>query len=290
MDDSLFDDVVICGTKEIDVEKEGEWLLDPFLPTKSISLLDGPSCVGKSFFVLEMAYALATGSNFLGISKSTQPTNVLYISAEETKNRLFERIQNIAQHYPETENFVWLSTLDNNFKVSTRLFKRDYEGIKQTEMANVLRKLIEKYQVKLVIFDSLINFFGLDENSTEDVLIFNEYLKSLIKKYDCSFLLVHHQTKETLKGRAGIFRGSEIFRDQARTRIVMSNEDEYKKVEIEKSNYFSPLLDEFPIFLKFADGVWQRVGEPKKNEQETKNNNIKKKRVTPIKPSYEDQF
>jgi RecA-family ATPase len=290
MDDSLFNDVIVCGTKEVDIEKEDEWLLEPFLPTKSISLLDGPSCVGKSFFALEMAYALAAGSNFLGISKTIQPTNVLYISAEETKHMLLKRIKNIVQHYPATDNFVWLSTLDDNFKVSTRLFKRDYEGIKQTEMANVLKKLIEKYQVKLVVLDSLINFFGLDENSTEDVIIFHEYLKSLIKKYDCSFLLVHHQTKETLKGRAGIFRGSEIFRDQARTRIVMSNEDEYKKIEIEKSNYYSPLLDVFPIFLKFADGVWQRVIEPKKNKQETKNNNIKKKRVMSIKPSYDDRF
>jgi len=54
----------------------------------------------------------------------------------------------------------------------------------------------------------------------------------------------------------------------------MSNEDEYRKVEIEKSNYFSPLLDKFPIFLKFADGVWQRV------EESHSQNQIKKSKIS----------
>jgi len=289
MDDSLFDDVVICGTKEIDVEKEDEWLLDPFLPTKSISLLDGPSCVGKSFFVLEMAYALASGSNFLGISKATQPTNVLYMSAEETKYRLLKRIKNIAQHYPETENFVWLTTLDEKFKLTSRLFEKDFKQIKPTRTVNVLNKLIEKYESKLVVFDSLVNFYGLDENSTEDAFIFYEFLKNLIKNYGCSVLLLHHQNKEAMKNGssgAGSFRGSSVFREQARTRITMTRVDKNtKKVEIEKSNYYSDLLDKFPIFLKFVDGVWQRVEEPKKGtDMGSDNQVVNKTNVRQIKP------
>jgi hypothetical protein len=47
--------------------------------------------------------------------------------------------------------------------------------------------------------------------------------------------------------------------DQARTRMMMSNDGEYKKLEIEKSNYFSPLLDEFPIFLEFVNGFLRRI-------------------------------
>jgi len=167
MDDSLFDDVVICGTKEIDVKKEDEWLLDPFLPTKSISLLDGPSCVGKSFFALEMAYALASGSNFLGISKATQPTNVLYISAEENKYRVNSRIEKIKQVYNrQADNLFWLTTFDENFELPTRLFYKDSGNVKKTETAEWLEEIIKENKLKLVMFDSLINFFGLDENST----------------------------------------------------------------------------------------------------------------------------
>jgi RecA-family ATPase len=281
MDDSLFDNgngnefdfnkesedskfrvalnkAIICGTNTT-VEKDG-WLLEPFIHEKTISILDGPSGVGKSLFALEICYTLATGKNFFGMPSTLQPTNVLYINAEDTKYQLFKRISKIAQYYPKTNNFFWLSAFDKNLKFyTTRLFVRKSNKIQLTLMGQFLNEQIREYNIKFVVLDSIINFFGLDENNTEDVAMFYEYLKEIIRDNDCSFLLVHHQTKETLKGRAGIFRGSEIFRDQARTRMMMSNDGEYKKLEIEKSNYFSPLLDEFPIFLEFVNGFLRRI-------------------------------
>jgi len=283
---SSFDSAVV-STETENIEDDG-WLLDPLIPAKTISILDGIGGTGKSMFALEMCYSLACGIDFLGIGKTTEKTKVLYLNAEETKNRLFKRIKNIAQHYPETKNFVWLTTLDEKFKLTSRLFEKDFKQIKQTRTVNVLNKLIEKYESKLVVFDSLVNFYGLDENSTEDAFIFYEFLKNLIKNYGCSVLLLHHQNKEAMKNGssgAGSFRGSSVFREQARTRITMSRVDNKntKKIEIEKSNYHSDLLDEFPIFLKFVDGVWQRVEEPKKKTGGSDNQVEKKTNVRQIK-------
>jgi len=292
--DSVVDDekstsnAIIVETKE-DIEPEDEWLLEPFIPTKSIVVLDGLGGVGKSFFALEMAFSLACGVDFLGIGKTKEAVKVFYMSAEETKYRINSRIKNIKQVYNRTaKNLLWITTLDENFKLPTRLFYKEFRDIKKTKTADWVEKTIEENGLKLLIFDSLINFFGLEENSTEDAITFYEYLKSLIKKYECSILLLHHQTKEAMReGGAGIFRGSGVFREQARGRITMSKNKLNKKIktiEIEKSNYYSDLLDKFPIFLKFVDGVWQRIDETKKETGSDSKQGVNKTNVRQIKP------
>ncbi len=75
----------------------------------------------------------------------------------------------------------------------------------------------------------MIDFYDLDEKSTEDGAIAYDYLKSMIRKYNCSFLILHH-----------LF-ASLVFREQAKIRIVISSDakNRVKKLEIEKSNYYS---------------------------------------------------
>ena len=118
--------------------------------------------------------------------------------------------------------------------------------------------LSKKTQAKLIVIDSWINFYGLDENSTEDGSVAYDYMKSLIRKYNCSIIILHHQTKEAMRGQLNIFRGTMVFREQARTRIVMSkwNLPERKKISIEKCNYYSPKLIHFPILISMDKGVW----------------------------------
>ena len=59
-----------------------------------------------------------------------------------------------------------------------------------------------------------------------------------------------------MRGQISIFRGSGVFREQSRTRIVMAKKHRQKIIEIEKSNYYSELLKLFPMSIEFRDGVW----------------------------------
>ena len=138
-------------------------------------------------------------------------------------------------------------------------------------MTDYLEFLIRETKAKLIVIDSLINWYGLNENSSDDAVYFYNFLKYLIRKYNLSFLILHHQSKGGLlkdTSKEDKFRGSGVFREQARARIVMrqlnSQEEKHsdepervKVIEIEKLNKFSQLKELFPLYVEFKDGAWR---------------------------------
>jgi len=261
--------IIKTGTIE-KPEKQEEWIMEPFIPTNSIVLLDGLGGIGKSIFAMEMAFAISTGQSFL--LHDITPTGkypILYITAEETDWRFWQRLKNIENAYNvKTENFYWLSTISKDFCLSTtRLFCKK-QNVQPTETFVFLENAIQKTKAKLVVLDSWINFYGLDENSTEDGIYAYDCLKGLIRKYDCSFILIHHQTKDAMKSLSPLFRGTMVFREQSRTRIVMCKKHGQKIVEIEKSNYYSDLLEVFPVSIELSNGVWTVTGQKVVVEEE----------------------
>ena len=272
---------IIKNGTAVTIQKQEEWILEPLIPTNSIILLDGLGGLGKSIFAMEMAYAISTGQSFL--LQDILPMGkypILYLTAEESDWRFFERLKNIENTYQcQSKNFYWVSTISKDFCLSTaRFFCKKQNEVQPTETFAFLENAIQKTNAKLVVLDSWVNFYGLDENSTEDGIYAYDCLKGLIRKYDCSFILIHHQTKDAMKSLSPLFRGTMVFREQARARIVMSKKNGQKIVEIEKLNYPSELISRFPIGIELHDGVWTVIGQVViYEEEENRNSNGKKK-------------
>jgi 5S rRNA maturation endonuclease (ribonuclease M5) len=252
--------VIKTGTIE-KVEKQEEWILEPLIPSNSIILFDGLGATGK----------------FMPTGKYP----ILYLTAEETDWRFYERLQKIeSAYFTSSKNFYWVSTLSKDFCLpTTRLFHKKQNEVQPTETFVFLENAIKKTQAKLIILDSWINFYGLDENSTEDGSVAYDYMKSLIRQYGCSILIIHHQTKEAMRGNANIFRGTMVFREQARARIVMSKKNGQKIIEIEKLNYPSELISKFPLSVELFNGVWKITGQQVVIEEEYKNGNSSEKHI-----------
>lgn len=282
---------IIKNGTAVTIQKQEEWILEPLIPTNSIILLDGLGGLGKSIFAMEMAYAISTGQSFL--LQDILPMGkypILYLTAEESDWRFFERLKNIENTYQcQSKNFYWVSTISKDFCLSTaRFFCKKQNEVQPTETFAFLENAIQKTNAKLVVLDSWVNFYGLDENSTEDGIYAYDCLKGLIRKYDCSFILIHHQTKDAMKSLSPLFRGTMVFREQARARIVMSSWSvpDKKKISIEKSNYYSPKLIHFPILISMGKGVWTIEAmsgefddfEEQLEEEEVKNKKRKKQK------------
>jgi len=248
------------------INREGEdWILEPLIPLEAITVLDGLGGSGKSWFAIDLAFAIGHGINFLGRYPVKKPGVVLYLTAEETPRRFVQRLDLITQTYGTNENLFWVSTLEEGFPFGSSMFRKEGWGIEMTKTADTIEVYLTKYKPVLVIIDSLINFYGLEENSSSDAKRFYDLLTGWIKTYHCSFLLLHHQTKDSLRLRDddGVFRGSIVFREQARQRLTYRSikfEESgktitAKKISIEKANYHSPYLEEFPIYLRWSDGI-----------------------------------
>lgn len=71
-----------------------EMIMDPFLPSQGLAMIAAARGVGKTHVALGIAYAVATGKNFLSWS-APKPHKVLYIDGEMPLVLLQERLQMI---------------------------------------------------------------------------------------------------------------------------------------------------------------------------------------------------
>jgi len=291
-----------CGNDASIDRNYNPWVLEPLVPHKSITILDGLGGSGKSWFALDLSYSISLGQDFLGLFPVRRAGTVLYITAEEAPEVFIQRIDMVQRHYKENKNFMWLSLIEENLEISPYLCRKKRGEQIITETAEALEWLINEIKPVLVVLDSLINFYGLDENSSEDAMFFYDVLKYFIRKYQTNFLLLHHQNKEAMKIQSDdviSFRGSGTFREQARSRIVYKNikineTTIARKIKLEKSNYYSRLKESLPIYLKFEDGVHKYDKQfeliAKRAEEESKKTKKQKKKSSEELGDYDVDF
>jgi len=269
------------------------WILEPLIPHKAITIIDGLGGSGKSWLSLDIAYSVSLGLDFLGIFPVRRSGTVIYLTAEESKEVFVQRVDMVQKHYKENSSFKWISFLDESLEISSYLCKKKRGEPTVTETAEALEYLISEEKPILVVLDSLINFYGLDENSSEDAAFFYDVLKYFIRKYQVGFLILHHQNKEAMRVQSDdviSFRGSGVLREQARSRLVYKNikiteKIIARKLKLEKSNYYSKLKDELltdgSIYLKFEGGIhiYDKAFEltARRTEEEAKQKGNKKK-------------
>lgn len=68
-----------------------EYMLDPLIPTQSLSMIYAPRGLGKTFLALHIAYAIATGHELFGW-RCDSPYRVLYLDGEMPAVSLQERL------------------------------------------------------------------------------------------------------------------------------------------------------------------------------------------------------
>lgn len=141
--------------------------------------------VGKSFLVLQLANSLTSNKEFLGFK--VNPTPVLYISTELSSLQLKERLD--ITGYEFSPNLFFFLERDEEHKLCLR-----------DDLLLDIKEFATKYNGKLVIIDIRCGIdygYSLDNNNYNDVIknIIDKY-RELSKKYNLTFLLVHHLNKE----------------------------------------------------------------------------------------------
>lgn len=162
------------------------FLVPGFFLESNSALLSGLPGSGKSLFAVDLAYAVATGSEFLG--EKTVQGSVLYLCSDEPLNQLANKLNNrgFVDSDPVTVIPDWT--------------------IKDLDL---LEEAVEAIQPKLIVIDSIRTTIayplGLDENNA-GIGAYLKKIEAIATRYRGVPLFIHHDNKS--KDSVGVCRSS----------------------------------------------------------------------------------
>ena len=193
-----------------------EEILSPWMLTQSLNMIYAWRGVGKTHVALGIAYAIASGGEFLGW-KAEKPRSVLYIDGEMPAAALQQRLAKIVEAYdkepPEAMLRIITPDLQSNFAPVSNL--ATLEG--QSEIDSVVTQ-----DTELIIIDNLSSIVrgGGRENEAESWLMVQGW--ALAKRAQGkSVLFIHHA------GKNGVQRGTSKREDLLDTVICLKHSADY---------------------------------------------------------------
>ena len=157
----------------------------------TILLIVGPAKSKKTFLTLNIALAIASGTDFAGF-KVSGPRKVLYLLAEGGYYPNRDRIKKMAQRIPSGNEDSFMCDFP---KYS--LYINDSIGYDE------LYHMIKDSGAKVVFFDPLIRFHDVEENSATGMSEVFGKIRMLIDNLSISVILNHHTGKVESKGGRG---------------------------------------------------------------------------------------
>lgn len=172
------------------------WLVDSWLPDKSVTFLVSPPESYKTWILLDLAVSVATGSPFLGRYQVNGIGPALIIQQEDSHSGLAERLALIAEQkmnaLPSIDGDDWAVPSIDGLQVyvhPSRQLRFD-----NPKILAELEETIATLRPKVVMIDPLYSTTSVDNYmaaSAEQMMV----LKTWRDKYDCSFVIAHHSKK-----------------------------------------------------------------------------------------------
>jgi hypothetical protein len=150
-----------------------QFLVDAFLPAKSIGIAAGDSTIGKSPLAYQLGLCVAAGIPFLG--RSTKQGRVIYFDLENS-------IHDSRAIRDALARFLGLSVAPENFLLAT-------------EPPLALETLLAEVKPSLVIIDSLRAFAPEATRDNPAAAAWLNALRRLARKHGVCFVIVHHVRK-----------------------------------------------------------------------------------------------
>ena len=206
----------ICRINKLEIQQpEKLWLIESIWAQDAVGIIGGaPKCC-KSWFGLDMAVSVASGTHCLGRFAVKQPGPVLVFLAEDALPAVRARIQALC-----TQRNLDIEHLDL-YVITASTLRLDLVADQQR-----LNATLAYLHPRFLLLDPLVRLHRLDENSAADISKLLGFIHSAIA-------LVHHASKkqraqpgQALRGSSDLhaFGDSNAYLAERKKRIVLSVE------------------------------------------------------------------
>jgi hypothetical protein len=176
---------------------EGRWLVRSLWPQGAVGILGGPPKSCKTWLGLDLALSVASATPCLGTFPVQHPGPVLAYLAEDSLDRVRERIDGMARH-----RGVDLHALELHLITEPTLRLDNLSHIDR------LYVTVKAHRPRLLLLDPLVRLHNLNENDAGEVSAILALLRSLQRTYGVAVALVHHARKNGRTTTGEALRGS----------------------------------------------------------------------------------
>lgn len=175
-----------------------DFLVDDLLERYAVSCLYGPSNVGKTFVMLDIALHVAAGRPWNG--HETKKGAVIYVAAEGTRG-IHKRIASWEKHHGLDLADVWFSSRPSPIDLLSD------DGDTKSFIDAVLAEAAawgDGVKPALIVIDTLSRALaGGDENSSVDMGAFVKHIDRIKTATGAHIAIVHHSGKDAARGMRG---------------------------------------------------------------------------------------
>ena len=252
-----------------------EYIIEPIISERSITLMYAPTGIGKTWFSMCMALAASHGkelfSNCKDSWKAPKSRRVVYIDSEMTEYHFKKRLQILSQMYQsEYQNLSFKLVAEENMNLA------DGDSGYCDQITQWLNDEADAGRpVDLLVLDNLSTLTGFNDSAKSWNMLFS-WMKTLKekRKHPCSVLVIHHSNKK------GDQRGTSAKTATVDNVIKLEHQDSTTansiafEVTIEKGRDMENIPDPFTVELQLptrgnAKPVFRINGKNKDNKTRT---------------------
>jgi len=223
-----------------------KWLVQGFIPAETVTLLYGDGGTGKSLLSIQLAAAVVTGQQWLGLPLSGASGRALYLSAEDGRDEVHRRIVDVAAGMGcPLERLRGFQVLDLSTSDATLATFDHSDNLHPTSLWRRIEATVSELRPNLLVLDNLADVFGGNEVVRVQARRFVGLLRHLAATYATTVVVLAHPSQSGMSSGSGT-SGSTHWSNSVRSRLYFERakgglggavDPDLRTLSVMKANY-----------------------------------------------------
>lgn len=218
-----------------------QWIIDNMIPCGCVTMLTGNGGEGKSLLSLQLMVASVLGQDWLG--KQVKQVKCLGIYCEDEEEELIRRLDGIiSNHGVKFSDLTGLELISRK-GVESIMFEAQFNDMvgHKTPFYEQVKALCMRDGYRLIVLDSLYNFFGGNENSRPMANQFIATLDAIAQDIGGAVIIVGHPSMAGINTGTGT-SGSTAWHNAVRSRLYLHRRKPTEAQMAKDPGFKNPLL------------------------------------------------